>query len=568
MVRMMKIVPVGILVAAIIGGGAAWYVLGGKAITQAQQLIDGFNTKTRPDGSTIKLTYHSMERTGFPAIGVRLVNPVIDITVPANGGETLPITAQWKREGTVDIITDYISHEYRFRNDGKGTAFLQVGDEKTSIAMAESHSKGVLTAKNRGAFDAWATLDLKDQEAVKRAIQNIAGLQLTVGPLKVTDEAGSTVLFTQEKADISIDNRSAPGQITVTASAEMKGTEVTEQYSVFMQRASHMLRLKDNVGDPSLPLSIVRAGKQDIEFAANVNMPEPGNGPMPNAQVHVSKLLIKNNFYNISAPFDIVLKESADRRDATIHTNWSFEFTQQGADEMRSVINNNGGFASILRRATPEGGNNVDPATLQQKVDAILPTVSTLGPIMLKANITASVPGPKAPERTKEDPEIDQETLNIAELEFGHKRWAITAKGKLARSSKNGSIANLDLICKQCPTLTSDIYQTLNAVQDALNLLNPARVQWPANDAWHTQVDSTLAQVGTKDEATGDITFNITTPKPNDIRVNGRPSGEVVPALMMLYMSAVPPRPEPTPPAPPPGAKPMETMPTLPKKLP
>ena len=142
----MKITPLRFLVTAVavaaVGIGAGWFMLTGNAITSAERVLAELNEKKLADNGSLKITYDSLTRSGFPALGVRLVNPVLTINVPGDGAERQPVDLVWKREGTLDIVTDYMGHEYRVVSTGNGSLTLQSGDEKVAIESADARIEG------------------------------------------------------------------------------------------------------------------------------------------------------------------------------------------------------------------------------------------------------------------------------------------------------------------------------------------------------------------------------------------------------------------------------------------
>jgi hypothetical protein len=161
--------------------------------------------------------------------------------------------------------------------------------------------------------------------------------------------------------------------------------------------------------------------------------------------------------------------------------------------------------------------------------------------VKLVVDFEAAVPTPREgglAEQEKEG-EVRRQNLTLRAFHFDHARWGIEAKGMAAKSGKEDMQVDMKLVCKRCSTMTKDIYDTAQGVQDVLNFINPERAPWPVDAAMLARIDSTLAEIGRKDEASGDITFSIGATKPNEIRINDRPLEEVMPKLLAIFMPAM-----------------------------
>ena len=534
-----------LFIAGILAAGGAWYVMAGRVVAATQALIDKANAAPHTDGSTVKIPYGSLSRTMFPKIGVRVTDPAVELTTPgeaapqvntvtgAPAAATPPLHITWKHTGTIDVITDQFSHEFHVVNDGSGAGALESGNDKVAISSMPAHSELRLIAKNRDAFKQWLTLNLSDEASVKQALSQIGGAHVSVGAVKLTDTASNAVILTQDESAFDLTNRSDDKGVNFDLSLVSKGSEVTKEYTDLVVHVMHILKLPTGPIDGTMPLSASRAGKQDMDIAMNVNLPTTPQGqPMPTGDVHVSKFSIKNNFYSISLPSDVVLHEDAGHRHATIKTNWSVEITPTGAAESQLAID------QAMQMAPQQDA--AQQQQLKQKIMAALPTVSTLGPITFVLDVDASVPKEVVPGAPKQ-PGDTKESLSLRQFSFGHKRWGIEAKGEAANDALSGGTAvNGTLTCKQCTTLTQDIFATAHAVQDVMAIMQPGSAPFPLSDAMLAQLNATLANIGKPGSTAGDIDFVVTTPAPGDIRVNDKPYAQVMPQLMMVFMAPPP----------------------------
>jgi hypothetical protein len=546
-----KRVILGLFVMGVIAAGGTWYVMAGKVVNGAQALIEKVNTTPHEDGSSVKITYDGLSRTMFPNIGVRLTNPAVELKSPGiavpQGADASPPPAApqpfhvtWKHTGTVDIITDRFTHEYRLVNDGSGTGTLETDGATASISSAPAHSEASLRAKTLAAFTQWQTLDLGNADAVKQALTEIGGVHINAGAIKVTDTTSGAVILTQDESKLDFTNRSDEKQINFDASFVGKGSQVTKEYTDLITRVVTMMHLPATGFDGSMPMSASRAGKQDVDIAMNVNLPTtPAGQPMPTGDIHVTKFSIRNNFYTLNAPLDVVMHEDASRRHATIKLDWSLDITAAGAAETQVMLD------QALKMAP--GAPQMNQEQLKAAVLAALPNVSTLGPITFVLDVDASVPKPGAQPAASAS-EDSKESLSLRQFRFGHKRWGLEAKGEaFSDNATRGGTITGTLTCKQCTVLTQDLFATAHGVQEVMALMQPGSAPFPLTDAMLAQLNATLASIGKPGATAGDIDFVVTTPAAGDVRVNDKPFAQVMPQLMMVFMPPQPPQAAPAP---------------------
>jgi hypothetical protein len=545
-----SVVVVAIIAAS--GSAGAWFVLAGNAVRHAEQWIADTNDVAHQEGSDFSLRYVSIERAPFPHIGVRLVNPEIVFAAPKTDAEDdAMVEAKWQRKGTVDFITDHLRHEYRLISDGTGEFTLRSGEDETHIVVSQGHIEASLRASSRAAFAAWGSMDWKDSQAVQAAARTIARARVQMSPITMTDTASEEVIFTQQQGLFLLINRSAGGGTAFELTVLAKGSQATPAYGDVALRMAAMIGLPALADMPQTPFSITRAGKQDVDIVLQVDLPPTKDGaPVSNGSIRVPRFVFTNDYYSLQLPTEVVLSDADGHGQAHIRLNWSAEVKPAGAKEMQRSVGMSDTIAPLLAQLSGSETSDVDPEALQQKILAALPTLSTLGPIRLVTDIDAEVTRPPEPNTaTANIPQVEaSEKVTIRKLEFGHARWGMDAKGMAARDDKGSATVDLSVLCKQCETLTQDGYDGAQSLQALLNLMNPNREQWLLEDAILANLNEALAQIGRKDAATGDISFAVGTPSPNDIRINDTPIAEVMKTLTQA-LALDPKDAEPSPPA-------------------
>jgi hypothetical protein len=80
-----KIKVIGAVAAVLlVGAGGGWYVVTGTIVKNTSQWLEGVASKKLENGATYTVTYDSITRSSFPAIGVRLVNPTYTFEAPGD----------------------------------------------------------------------------------------------------------------------------------------------------------------------------------------------------------------------------------------------------------------------------------------------------------------------------------------------------------------------------------------------------------------------------------------------------------------------------------------------------
>ncbi|MES2984519.1 MAG: hypothetical protein V4735_04955 [Pseudomonadota bacterium] len=523
----------------VLGSGAAWYVVSGQTVAATKRLVLTINGKVHADGSSLSISYEKLQRTGFPSIGVRFVNPVLDMTLPAAGGK-LPLHINWKRTGTLDVVTDYIAHEYRVNSRGTGALVLMAGDQTINAESAESDVKMSLTARSFSAFKAWNALDIRDSAAFRAALKNVAGVTIDSGPLLMKDTATGNPIFAQDKATLAFTNRSTDQRIDFDLDTLVQGSQVSQAYNDAMARLMTVLMTPEMPIDiATMPFSATRAGKQDADLAVHVSIPTSNNAARGDGVVDIRRLSLKNDFYALSLPLKLLLKDDGSMRRATAALDWTLEATPAGAAEMQYVVMTALNFLPEVARAGTDGRPAIDRTALKDQFIAALPVLSTLGPVNLALDFDVAMPSPGAPGAA---PAQAKQSLTVRRILLGHKRWSLLLKGEGERDSAASNI-DFTLTCAQCDVMAADTVQTAQQLQEALTTMSPARPTVLVDAATLPKVNTMLAEVGAKD-AEGNVVFVIKTAGPNDLRVNDKPAAE---AMIKVTAALMPPQPAPVP---------------------
>ena len=533
MAKLWKRGLVGLFVLAAAGAGIGWYVAAGQAITLADLRIQAMNTKARPDGSTMKISYDKLVRTPFPNIGARLVNPSVELSAPGDGERVQPMHLTWKGQGTSDFITDYLRNAYRFESNGNSRFDLEVGDEKVAAQSQPTMISLMLQARDRRAFSAWQSVDATDKNAVESATADIKAVNIDMGPILIKDAATDEPILSQARGVIHLTNRSTDSQIDFDLQTDIQDSEVTTEYNRILTRvmyASGMVSVPMN--DEAVPFSVTRAGKQDLVVDLSVNVPKAEKGPISNGTIDVRKLAFDNNYYHLSLPLNITLREEKGERRAAVKINWSFEATPAAAEEMQRLVTVGAPFIPALVTAS-----RTEPDATREKLLAALPVMSTLGPVKLVLDLDAKVP---APGKEGEDNPDTAELLTLNSFDFSQKRWGLNAKGKGSRRTQAGTTVDVTFNCVRCDTMTQDVFEAARAIDAVMMLIQPMRMPWGLQDTLPGTINQILAENGTKDANSGDISFSITTPAPNDIRINNQPFAAFTAEILAAFAPPTP----------------------------
>lgn len=506
-----------IVVLAAVGAGAGWYVLSGQTVSQTQTILAEFNSKPATNGLSFKVQHESVTRAPFPHIGVRLVNPTFELTLPADAeGKTQTITSS--SQGTTDVITDYIAKQYRIENRSGGTITTTMGTEKISQTFSPTTVNAAVTAKSFSDFVAWNKLNTNDPAAVKAALKNIQTVTMVMSPFTLTDTATNQPIMSQQKMELVAKNRSNDTQIDFDLAFELLGSEISPEYYALMDKFFPAPADAATPPVPSafslkgdMPFSPLRAGKQDMALELSINAPM---GSRQQGTLDLRKFTFKNNFYTLSLPTKLTVK---DTRNVAVNLNWSVETTPAAAAEMQRVVTV-GGKLTGINAATPEE---------QEKIIAVLPNLSTLGPVtlVLDAETTAG----------------QGASVTLRNFALNHQRWGLEAKGSGSVDPATGQKLELSLLCKKCDMLTWDGVTAAIQAQTVAELMKPGSGAWGITAETMTKLNALLADIGKRD-AEGNISFVVATTAANDIRINDKPMAEAMMKAMVAF--APPPPPE------------------------
>jgi hypothetical protein len=526
----------GVAAVLLVGAGSAWYVVTGNILSNATSWLAQVASKKLEGGTTTTLTYDSITRSSFPSIGVRLTNPRFAISYPGTDNETkAPLVVNIALDGTVDTTTDYFANAYNVTVNGAYTYDGSVGETKFSGKSAMPTTEHwLLKAKDRATFNAWNTLDWKNEEAVKAAIKGIAAARYEIGAYALNDAKGQ-LQMAGDNMVFGFNNRSNEETIDGDVVIQARALEVSGGYEASLEALMQATGLPQLMELTQMPFAASRGGKQDMDIVAAIQLPMGiASGASPSGFVDVSKFYTKNNFYTLNMPMRMVLNEANGQRNLSLKLDWMLDVTAAGGAEGQYLVNAVAEPFLMAAQAAPEG-QALDGEALKQRITAALPTLSTLGPITLAIDLDAT--SPSAPSQPGQ-PATGKDSVTMRNFSLTHKRWGIIAKGD-SLNDTNGATINASLVCKQCDTLTGDVVSTAQSAQEVMNTTTPGRPQMALTPEFVASLNSTLAEIGSKDAA-GDVTFTFTTPKPGEVAVNGKPIAEVGPKLMALFAALQP----------------------------
>ena len=327
-------VVIGLVGVGVVGAGGAWFAASSTAISQAEKLITEFNAKALPNNGKATITYDSLSRSSFPAVGVRLVNPVITTTTPADAQGRGAVDMTWKINGYADVITDHLKNEYRVVSDGSSELQLKSGTETINATSTPSRAELSVSAKNRAAFDQWNSINIDDKKAVEDAVKNLGALTLSVSAGAMKDATTNKVIYSYDASSLKLANRSTDNLVDFDFDMAFMGMEITDDYTSIIKRAGLVMQMPQiGLDQAQLPFSSARAGKQDMVLSLQVNMPQERTKPVVNGYVRAPKFLIKNDFYRFESPVHIEFKEENKTRNATVKVNAKLEVAPAAAEE-------------------------------------------------------------------------------------------------------------------------------------------------------------------------------------------------------------------------------------------
>lgn len=536
----------GIVAVAAIGGGAVWWQATVRTKQSVVDTIARINATPAADGSKIEITYDRIETAGFPpGITVRLVNPKAVVTVP----DTAPAQAgkaavmEWAFQGNADIVTNHIAAAYKLHLQGNDTIRLDMADGAQPVTIEGSGSDYSFAVKARSFRDflAWEKLDIHDKEQVGHFVETIRKASADFGALRYVDAASKAPAFTQDKSHVGFVNRTTPEAYDFDLEIDARNSQVYEAYAGIFGQITGFGTQDPALGAlgmemEALPFSAARAGKQNMDVAISGYIKrDPASRSL---RFTAPRLSIANNFYAITAPFEMHIEENAEGMKLKMKMDDRITVTAAGAADMQRTLDMFFAMAQSAGKDDP----NFDAAAFKAKVTSALPTVSTLGPITFAVDIAGTVaqpaPGTVGAPRAR---------LEIGNFDFSHARWGLKAEGNVDTMEGSPAIT-MKLVCEKCDAMTSDAMKTAVDAQEAARMIDPARPPLPLGEPLLQAIDRLLAQVGKKEGA--DIVFAITTPAPNDIRIGEQPMGAVLMQAMTALMPFMQPQAAQTPIAP------------------
>ncbi|MBA4274188.1 MAG: hypothetical protein C0436_00900, partial [Alphaproteobacteria bacterium] len=434
----------------------------------------------------------------------------------------------WSFKGYADIITNHLDAAYKIELAGDDNMEIKTGEEAATLNGKDSSYAFAVKAKSLQDFLAWENLDVDNKEQVEKFIETIREGSADVGALNYTDAASGEPAFTHESGHFRLTNRSTKELYDFDFEVTAKNSEVHPAYAKFLERlgggdANNPLAA---MGMSDMPFSAANAGKQnfDIALSAYMNRGEPEAPGV--VRIKAPRLTITNNYYDVNGTFDIDVTEGAAGMDFTFTQDMSLNVKEAGAKDFLKTTEMLFAMAPMMA----QGNESFDIEAFRAKVTSALPTVSTLGPIKLAIAMKGNF-APKEPNAATHT----KGKIELSNFDFSHARWGLTAKGNIDNMTAETPAITMDIVCQKCDTLTADTMQTAVASQEAALMLDPKRPPFPLGDALLQAINQLLASIGTKD-ASGNITFAITTPAANDIRVNDKPVATVMMEGMTTLM--------------------------------
>lgn len=541
------LIALSVLVAALVG--AAWWMAANHAKQAVQDTIARINATPLANGSTLHITYAGIETTGLPpAITVRLVDPVLDMTLPPKAafpiaeGESVapqPTMLQWAVKGAVDIGTHYLGASYTLLIHGDDTLTLANKTESVAVKGAGNRYHFTLKAKSFGDFLAWEKLDPKDEEQVSGFLRTVAEASSDIGPLSYVDAESGEPAITQSKGQLRFVNRSDEKAFDVDIELLVKDAQVYPAYGKKLAQFDIANPSFAQLGLSADQMPFSNAGKQsaDVAFSAYVAR---GDGQEERlVRVNAPRFSIRNDYYDLAMPFGLDILKRVSETEFRIKADTRMTLTEKGGEETRK-------FQDMIARLLPmmaAGKQGFTPETFAALKDAVveaLPNVSQASPLIFTLDVSGKTVKGTGQGKGKAD---------LAWFEFSNTHWGLKANGNLDALSGDTPAVNLTLACEKCTALVDESVKTLGQWQHAARLANPERPAYPLDAALAQAVVRFLESIGKKDGET--LTFTVTTPAPNDVRIGEQPLA----AVMMQAMATLAPYTQPVAPEAPAKAK-------------
>lgn len=509
------------VVIASIGISALWFSAAETARSNVERGIAAWNEmgKAQEGESATRFAfgYESLETRGFPVrTTVRVVKPRIDITVTANDGTATRL--QWSSQGYADLVTDHFSREYRINLRGDDTVAMQIGTETLSLQGRNSDMSAYVMARSYGDFTMWEQLNIRDKESLKHFLRSIRGAGIHAGALHYVDAATHQTVMTQEASRIALQNNSSKERLDANIEFYARASEVAPAYGEFIEKLSQHLAGTPAEAVQDIPFAASRAGKQDVDIAAQLSMPLSAGEKYTDFALEVTRNYISNNFYELRMPLSVRLQQSEEGRKLAVKQDLTVIVKPAAtAETKRAVDKMELDLAPLVATLSEE-----QRAAFKAKLFEAIPAMSGLGPVNIAFDFVID---------GKQGRKAD---IALNRFHIAHARWTIDASGT-ASNVESPSVA-MTLTCAPCTQFTQDTMASAVLVQDALHVASPGKKSLPLGKEMLTAIDGLLAKLGDSD-ADGTVTLVVTTPKPGDIRINDQPVGLV----MLQAMAALEP---------------------------
>ncbi len=523
-----------VIAVAAAGGVGAWWVTTENTKKEVVATIERLNAMELPEGITMKIGYESVKASGLPpVITVRLVNPTFDLTMPLqpatqpmmHDGEDVPVpaaqtlTMKVSYDGYADVITNHLGASYGLKIAGDDTIATTAGDKSVTIKGDDSAYKISVTADSIQDFMRWEKMNWENEEDVKNFVRSLREFALTSGKLEYKDVATGEPALTQDGADLTFLNRSKGEVYDFDLDFSARNMKVHSNYGAVLD---HITALQDPTMGAA-PFSATRAGVQNMEGKVSFYFTEDEAAKKRTLKLDVPKMSYSSDYYDFTSPLKLDLQEADDTIRFDLKADYVMTMKAAGSAEMKSFLANTiKAFEAMLPPPASTG-----TASMTDQVFALVPTISTLGPVTTALEVSGDVASPKSATPGKG-------MIDLKRFEISHQRWAIKADGKVDNKTQTPNV-NLTLRCEKCDQFTADTMDQAVKAENFGKTMGsegfPVTLGQPLLDA----INTLLATVGKKDEA-GTVVLAITTPAANDFRLNDQPIANVMMQAMTTLM--------------------------------
>lgn len=550
MKRSLARVLAALLALLLVGGVTVWWISANYTKQATENVIARINATPSEKGVQFHIAYAGIDTTGLPPnVTVRLTDPVFTMTLPPTPalvtaeGESIPakpVTTEWAVKGYADITTHYLGASYTLTIRGDDTLTIRNDAATLAIKGTDSRYRFAIKARSFSDFLDWEKLDPRDDAQIAGFLRTVAEASSDIGPLSYADADSNEPAFTQPKGLLRFTNRSNENAFDIDVELLVKDAQIHPAYGRQLQqfKMANPVIAKLGLSADQLPFSGSEMGKQNIDAALSAYVTRGEGSQDRHVRVTVPRLNIQNDYYDVSMPFALDILKRVTDTDFKAKADTRLTLTEKGASEVRKAQDML--YGTIMMVAA----NNKDltPETLEALKAAVieaLPDVSKVSPVVLAFDVSGNSVTDAQGRRAR------KVKADLARFEFSNTHWGLKANGALDTLTSDVPTVNLTLACEKCAAFVQESVKTLGQWQDVSHLADPARPLYPFGEPLQQAVLQFLGTVGKKDEA-GTLTFTVTTPAANDVRIGDQPLA----AVMMQGMATLAPYLQPVAPAP------------------